>query len=133
MQWSRIAPPPRLLELATSNGTLIDPDVADMVVRALAGHSRARVLAAPNILVNDNSTGKLESVTSVPFSSINASQTVSTTSLGGNQQAGTIITVTPHINEDNHLQLDFDVEFSAARAVGEISLGRVASCHSTPI
>ncbi len=94
------------------NGTLIDPEVADMVVRALAGHSRARVLAAPKILVNDNSTGKLESVTSVPFSSINASQTVSTTSLGGNQQAGTIITVTPHINEDNHLQLDFDVEFS---------------------
>lgn len=94
------------------NGTLIDPEVADVVVRALAGHSRAKVLAAPKILVNDNSTGKLESVTSVPFSSINASQTVSTTSLGGNQQAGTIITVTPHINEDNHLQLDFDVEFS---------------------
>jgi general secretion pathway protein D len=94
------------------NGTLIDPDVADVVVRALASHTRARVLAAPKILVNDNSTGKLESVTSVPFSSINASQTVSTTSLGGNQQAGTIITATPHINEDNHLQLDFDVEFS---------------------
>jgi len=94
------------------NGTLIDPDVADVVVRALASHTRARVLAAPKILVNDNSTGKLESVTSVPFSSIKASQTVSTTSLGGNQQAGTIITVTPHINEDDHLQLDFDVEFS---------------------
>ncbi len=94
------------------NGTLIDPEVADVVVRALASHSRARILAAPKILVNDNTTGKLESVTSVPFSSINASQTVSTTSLGGNQQAGTIITVTPHINEDDHLQLDFDVEFS---------------------
>ncbi len=102
----------RILPGLGFNGTLIDPEVADMVVRALAGHSRAKVLAAPKILVNDNSTGKLESVTSVPFSSINASQTVSTTSLGGNQQAGTIITVTPHINEDNHLQLDFDVEFS---------------------
>jgi general secretion pathway protein D len=94
------------------NGTLVDPDVADAVVRALATHSRAKVLAAPKILVNDNSTGKLESVRSVPFASINASQTVSTTSLGGDQQAGTIITVTPHINEDDHLQLDFDVEFS---------------------
>ncbi len=94
------------------NGTLVDPDVADVVVRALSAHRRARVLAAPKILVNDNSTGKLESVSSVPFSSVNASQTVSTTSLGGNQQAGTIITVTPHINEDDHLQLEFDVEFS---------------------
>ncbi|MEM7475754.1 MAG: secretin N-terminal domain-containing protein [Planctomycetota bacterium] len=94
------------------NGTLVDPDVADVVVRALSSHQRARVLAAPKILVNDNSTGKLESVSSVPFSSVNASQTVSTTSLGGDQQAGTIITATPHINENDHLQLDFDVEFS---------------------
>ncbi len=94
------------------NGTLVDPDVADVVVRALSSHRRARVLAAPKILVNDNSTGKLESVNSIPFSSVNASQTVSTTSLGGDQQAGTIITATPHINENDHLQLDFDVEFS---------------------
>lgn len=94
------------------NGTLVDPNVADVVVKALAAHSRARVLAAPRILVNDNSTGQLESVMSVPFESVNASQTVSTTSLGGNQQAGTIITVTPHINEDRHLRLEFSVEFS---------------------
>ncbi len=100
------------------NGTLVDPEVADVVVRALARHQRARVLAAPKILVNDNSTGTLESVVSVPFASINASQTVSTTSLGGNQQAGTIITVTPHINEDNHLQLEFDVEFSTFSGTG---------------
>jgi type IV pilus assembly protein PilQ len=51
-------------------------------------------------------------VTSIPFESVNASQTVSTTSLGGSQQAGTIITVTPHIKEDQHLQLEFSVEFS---------------------
>ncbi len=95
------------------NGTLVDPDVADVVVRALSRHSRAKVLSAPKILVNDNATGTLESVTSVPFASVNASQTVSTTSLGGNQTAGTIITLTPHINEDNHLQLEFDVEFSS--------------------
>jgi type II secretory pathway component GspD/PulD (secretin) len=104
------------------NGTLVDPEVADVVIRALANHTRARVLAAPKILVNDNSTGKLESVTSVPFASINASQTVSTTSLGGNQQAGTIITVTPHINEDDHLQLDFDVEFSTFSGTGATGL-----------
>lgn len=102
----------RLIPGLGFNGTLIDPEVADVVVRALANHTRARVLAAPKILVNDNSTGKLESVTSIPFTSVNASETVSTTSLGGNQQAGTMITVTPHINEDDHLQLDFDVEFS---------------------
>ncbi|MGB7344291.1 MAG: secretin N-terminal domain-containing protein [Pirellulaceae bacterium] len=100
------------------NGTLIDPDVADVVVRALAQHDRSRVLAAPKILVNDNSTGTLESVVSVPFTSVNASDTVATTSLGGDQSAGTVITVTPHINEDDHLQLEFDVEFSTFEGSG---------------
>lgn len=94
------------------NGTLVDPEVADVVVQALAGNSRARVLSVPKVLVNDNSLGTLESVVSVPFQSVNASDTVSTTSLGGNQSAGTIISVTPHINEDDNLQLEFDVEFS---------------------
>ena len=94
------------------NGVLIDPEVADVVVQALSAHTRSRVLASPKILVNDNQTGTLESVASVPFQSVNASDTVATTSLGGTQQAGTSITVTPHINEDDHLQLEFAVEFS---------------------
>jgi type II secretory pathway component GspD/PulD (secretin) len=103
------------------NGTLVDPEVADAVVKALANHSRARVLASPRILVNDNSTGQLESVLSVPFESVNASNTVATTSLGGNQQAGTVITVTPHINEEDHLLLEFAVEFSTFTSAGSTS------------
>lgn len=95
------------------NGVLLDPEVADVIVSALSSHSRASVLASPKILVNDNQTGTLESVESFPFNSVNVINTVGSQSLGGNQQAGTIITVTPHINEDDHLQLEFDVEFSS--------------------
>ena len=95
------------------NGVLLDPDVADVIIQALSRHTRSRVLASPKILVNDNQTGTLESVESFPFSSINSINTISSGSLGGNQQAGTIITVTPHINEDDHLQLEFDIEFSS--------------------
>lgn len=95
------------------NGVLLDPDVADVIVQALSTHTRGRVLASPKILVNDNQTGTLESVASEPFNSVNNINSVSTQSLGGDQQAGTIITVTPHINEDDHLQLEFEVEFSA--------------------
>ena len=104
------------------NGVLLDPDVADVIVQALSSHSRAKVLASPKILVNDNQTGTLESVASFPFSSVNTVNTISSNSLGGEQQAGTIITVTPHINEDNHLQLEFDVEFSSFEG-GPISTG----------
>ena len=100
------------------NGVLIEPDVADVIVQALVSHTRARVIASPKILVNDNQTGTLTSVNSVPFQSVNASDTVATTSLGGTQEAGTTIVVTPHINEDDHLQLEFDVEFSTFSDAG---------------
>jgi general secretion pathway protein D len=94
------------------NGTLVNADVADVVVQALATHRGAQVLAAPRILVNDNQRGSLQSTVNIPYASVNASQTVSTTSFGGEQNAGTIITVIPHINQDDHLLLDFSVEFS---------------------
>lgn len=91
------------------NGTLVDPDVADVVLRALASHSRSRVISAPRILVTDNATGLLSSVAEEPFSSINANNTVSTRSLGGFAQAGTTISVTPQISDDDYINLEFDV------------------------
>ncbi len=88
------------------NGTLVDPDTADVVTRALVTHRRARVTSAPCILVSDNATGQLTSVEEVPFTSVNASQTVATTSFAGFADAGTTITVTPRIRDEGSLQLD---------------------------
>src|SRR5690606_748390 len=47
-----------------------------------------------------------------PTTSINASNTVSTTSFGGYQSAGTTITLTPHISEGDHLQLEYAIVLS---------------------
>jgi general secretion pathway protein D len=94
------------------NGTLIDPDTADVIVQALSKNTRARVMASPQILVNDNEEGRLQSVQSIPYTSVNASNQVSSTSLGGNQDAGTTVTVKPHIGDGEQLQLEFAVEFS---------------------
>lgn len=91
------------------NGTLVDPDAADAVLRALANHRQARVVSAPRILVNDNSEGELSSIAEVPFTSVNASNTVSTTSFAGFAEAGTSIRVLPNISEGNHVNLDFNV------------------------
>jgi type II secretory pathway component GspD/PulD (secretin) len=95
------------------NGTLVDPDNADAIIRALATHDRARITSAPRIVVNDHATGTLDSVTEEPFTSINASQTVATTSFGGFVDAGTQIEVTPHISEGNHIQLEFTVTLNS--------------------
>jgi type II secretory pathway component GspD/PulD (secretin) len=94
------------------NGTLVDPDTADVIVRALSLNSRAKVVASPRVLVNDNEEGRLQSVLSIPYMSLNSSQVVQSTSLGGNQDAGTTIVVTPHIGDSDQLQLEFAVEFS---------------------
>jgi general secretion pathway protein D len=95
------------------NGTILNSSVASAVLQALAADSRARVLSSPRLLVNDNADGTLNSTDNIPYSSINASNTVSTTSLGGTVSAGTIIKVTPHISEGDHLSLHYDVTLSS--------------------
>lgn len=92
------------------NGAIISADVADVVIRALSANSRARVSSAPKILVNDNATGLLSSVNEAPFTTVNTSNSVSSsTTFGGFVTAGTTITVTPHIGEGDHLQLEYNV------------------------
>lgn len=100
------------------NGALIDPNSADVVLRSLSNHRRAKVLSAPRILVNDNATGVLTSVSEVPYTSVNASQTVATTSFAGFAKAGTTINVTPHIGEGDHVQLEYTVTLNSFTGAG---------------
>jgi len=95
------------------NGALLDPGSADVVFRSLSAHRRAKILSSPKILVNDNATGVLTSVAEVPFTSVNASQTVATTSFAGFAKAGTTIIVTPHISEGDHLQMRFRITMNS--------------------
>ena len=100
------------------NWALVEPDTADAVVRALATHSRSKVVSAPRLLVDDNATGTLASVSEVPFTSINASDTVATTSFAGFAEAGTTIEVTPRISDEDHLQLDYVVTLNSFTGTG---------------
>lgn len=102
----------RLLPGLGFNGALVSTQIADVIVRALESNSRAKVSSAPRILVNDNSTGTLTSVTEFPYASINASDTVATTSFSDYSKAGTEITVVPHISESDYLQLEYAISLS---------------------
>ncbi|MFO0427592.1 MAG: secretin N-terminal domain-containing protein [Planctomyces sp.] len=95
------------------NWTLVDPENADAVIRALSTHRRAKIVSAPQILVNDNATGTLASVTEVPFTSVNASNTVATTSFAGFAEAGTTIEATPRITDDDHLELEYSIALNS--------------------
>jgi general secretion pathway protein D len=92
---------------------LLNPRIADVVMTALETDTNARLISAPRLLVNDNGTGKLESVAQEPYAVIlDASSTQSLTSLGGLAQAGTSISVEPHISEASYLQLGYSIELS---------------------
>lgn len=95
------------------SGTVIRVDDYQMVVRALETLSNGRSVSLPKILVANNAKSTLRSVQRQPFTSINASDTVATTSFGGTQDAGTTVTVKPQITEGDHLVLEYSVELSA--------------------
>lgn len=100
------------------NGAVVDSDVADIIVHALKQDSRSKVVSAPKILVNDNATGTLTSIREEPYTSVNASDTVATTSFAGFAEAGTTIEVTPHISEGDHLTLEYDVSLNSFTGEG---------------
>jgi general secretion pathway protein D len=101
------------------NGAVISSDIGDVIIQALAKNSRARVVSAPRILVNDNATGTLSSIAEAPYVSINtAVGTIATTSFAGYAQAGTEVTVTPHISDADYLQLEYTVALNSFTGQG---------------
>ena len=100
------------------NGILVDPLTTDVVLRALATDGRAKVLSSPHLLVNDNATGTLSSVAESPFTSVNASDTVATTSFAGYASAGTTVSVTPQISEDDYLHLTYSLTLNSFTGSG---------------
>ncbi|QOV90980.1 secretin N-terminal domain-containing protein [Humisphaera borealis] len=110
-----------LTPVAAKGGTfaLLSPNIADVVIRALATNTRSRLVSAPKLLVNDNGRGRLQSVAQEPFAEIlDTSANQSRTGFGGQAQAGTSITIEPHISEGDYLQLTYSVELSSFTGAG---------------
>lgn len=95
------------------SGVVLSPGDFSVVLRALQTINRGASRSMPTLLVNNNQQAMLDSVIQEPFSSTNASDTVATTSFGGTQDAGTQITVTPHIAAGDHLVLEYSVSLSS--------------------
>ena len=111
----------RLTPTAGRGGTfaLLSPNVADVVIRALATNTKSRLVSAPQLLVNDNGRGTLQSVAQEPFAEIlDTAAAQSRTALGGQATAGTSISVEPHISDGDYLQLTYSVELSSFTGQG---------------
>jgi len=112
-----------------ANGVLIRPDSVPVVIRALATKADARIMSTPKLLVADNARGTLRNVDEQPFTNVNASQTVATTSFGGFESAGTTLSVTPQILEGDFVSLEYELTFS--NFTGSSSLATVPPPRST--
>ncbi|MBX3322243.1 MAG: hypothetical protein KF757_04560 [Phycisphaeraceae bacterium] len=94
-------------------GVVLNPGDFSIVLRAIESISDGRSVSMPTLLVGNNQVARLDSVVQQPFASVNASNTVSTTSFGGTQDAGTTVTIVPQIAEGDHLLLEYSVSLSA--------------------
>ncbi|MCO6437961.1 MAG: hypothetical protein J5J06_12790 [Phycisphaerae bacterium] len=104
------------------NGVVLGPHETPILVRAIAAHGNSRIMATPKIVLSDNTTATVGSVEEAPFTSINASDTVATTSFAGFESAGTTLTVTPHITQGDHLVLDYSFNFSNFTGSGSVGV-----------
>ena len=100
------------------NGAILSNDVADVVVRALKTNGRSKVISTPQLLVIDNAEGHIESTVGQPTTSINNSNTNTSTSFDGFEKAGTTIDVTPTIGEGDHLTLKYSIDLSSFSGEG---------------
>lgn len=94
-------------------GVVLSPGDFSVVVRALESLNKGRSISMPKLLVGNNQQASLDSVVQQPYASVNASTTISTTSFGGTQDAGTVVTIKPQIAEGDHLVLEYSVSLSS--------------------
>jgi type II secretory pathway component GspD/PulD (secretin) len=94
-------------------GLVLKPGDFSVLIRALETINRGRTLTMPRVLVTNNEEALLDSVNQQPTTSINASETVSTTSFAGFEPAGTQITLRPQIAEADHLVIEYTVSLSS--------------------
>lgn len=92
---------------------ILRPDEVPFVLSALQATGKASIMSYPKVLVNDNVPGTISSIREEPYTQVNASNTVATTSFGGYVQAGIQFAVVPHISENSYLRLEYQVQLNS--------------------
>lgn len=113
---SAIDPVTGLRDLIVSPGgtaAVLRPDKIQAIIKALKSDSNAKIVASPQILVNDNAVGYINSIEEEPTTQVNASDTVATTSFAGYVEAGTQFAITPHISEEDYLRVEYQITLNS--------------------
>lgn len=88
------------------------------VVNALARKNDARIVATPQLLVDDNEEAEVASLDQQPTTSSNTGTATTTTTFAGFESAGPRLTVKPQISEGGYLRLEYNIELSSFQGSG---------------
>lgn len=92
---------------------VIKSEYVPIVINALANEADGRILATPQLLVNDNEEASVVSSEQQPTAVTSTGQTTDQTGFGGYEEARTSLTVTPQISEGGYLRMDYVVELES--------------------
>ncbi len=93
--------------------TILNPGDFSAVLRALETVQLGRSVARPRALTRNHGTVELDSVLSSPFAATVSTDVVATTTFGGSSEAGTQISVTPHLTAGDRLRVEYAITLSA--------------------
>ena len=112
--------PAKVGSISGLNGVLVNPDTADVIVRALAQNIHVKVESSPRVLVRNGQPGSVVSTLGLPYSTtITIPSGADKDQWGGYKDAGTFIEVTPTIDTEN---TETDDNNSKKRDTGLIGL-----------
>jgi len=95
------------------NYALFNSGDFSLVLKALETVGRTRIAASPKILVEDNALAMISQVDEEPFEVVSQGDTSTTTTFGGFVEAGTTLTVIPHLSRANWLRLQYKINSSS--------------------
>ncbi|MEO1007901.1 MAG: secretin N-terminal domain-containing protein [Planctomycetota bacterium] len=91
---------------------VVQTDFVPIIINALQNQVNGRILASPQLLVDDNTEASIASIEEQPFTTATQGSETTEVSFGGFEEAGTTLTVTPQINANGFVTLSYDVELS---------------------
>jgi general secretion pathway protein D len=109
---STINPATGIRDIVVSPGgtaAVLRPNKVQAILKALQGKDNVRIESAPQILVNDNAVGTIQSIAEEPTRQTHQGETTTTTSFGEYVTAGTQFFVTPHISESDYLRVEYEI------------------------
>lgn len=94
---------------------IIKSDQVPIVITALANNVDTRILATPQLLVDDNEEAEVSSLNQQPTTTQSQSGSAGSTLTGfsGFESAGPRLKVKPQISEGNYMKLEYEIELSS--------------------